>query len=676
MSRAAKFPWSIFFWFVFGNGLQFFVYRWLFLDAVGADTSSADRWLALLHGLRLDSALLAIELGLLCVVAALAGSLSQRASAGYLWGLTYLHVMVCAANLLFFQERNQHLWGMFLANISEPKQIFIAVAPLLLQSPLLSSAMVIFTAVYFLAAYRQLKKLTGDCPPVIDGAGARRQAILVWLVLTAITLDPIRIKTNDWPLGWYPGFTASRYYMTRDNYLRNQAVVNPVHDFLTYELPAALRQQRRFQYSRDEALRIARSALALPQGEQPYPLLRELRANADTGIENVVLVIVEGLSESLIHHDEDRQPVTPFLRRLAKESLYFANFYQSFNSTDGSMFATVTGFPETFVERDTKDFLAYDQGGHYPSLPRILNGAPMDHYFFQGFRHRHQDYLGFLRNQNYTTFGLDYFEGRLRDRPSGADAVNALGIFDRVFLLESAEVLQRAPRRFTATLLTATSHSPWSTPKEFAGIFTNKRFNAFRYVDGALATFMARMKQSLPRYEQTLFVIVGDHTSVALDNDLAERLRVPLLIYNAKLAGQKQRWADRTQEIGSHVDIVPTILGLLGQSYCYSGMGRDLLAASAAGKGAISGNHREGYYLKNNLVLKYVPYAGTVELLGLENRRVVMGDLAKVQAGAIEEMKREYLALYETSKYLTREGDLFPLDNPHACRSAGAAASP
>ena len=670
MLNALKNARSLWLWFVLGNLFFFFAYRVFFLNAVVPDSTGADYLVAALYGLRLDVALLALELSFLCLIVLLLGALSYRAVAAYLWGWTYLHLFICAANLVFFQERNQHLWGMFLTHISQPSQIVVAVAPLLMQAPWLSAASVILTAVFCFVAYRHVMSFGVAQLGHVKSAGARRKTLGIMLLLAAVSLEPIRIKTNDWPLGWILRFTASRYYMTQDDYLRNQTVVNPVHDFLTYHLPAELHRERGFQTSREAALRIVRTTLDMPQQEQSYALLREMRANADLGIENVVLLIVEGLTESLIHHDEDNQPVMPFLRRLEQESLYFANIYQSFNSTDGSIFATVTGFPETFVARETKDFLAYDLGGHYPSLPRILKGAAYDHFYFQGFRHRHQDFLGFFRNQNYTTYGLDYFEARLRDDPSGAAAVNALGVFDQVFLLESAEVLAKAPKKFTATIQTATSHSPWSTPNDFARVFNDKHLNTFRYVDQAIDAFMARMKEKSPRFEQTLFVIVGDHTSVIVEKNLGARLRVPLFIYNANISAQRNRWSGRVQGLGSHVDIVPTILGLLGQPFCYSGMGKDLLAESSAGRGVISGNLREGHYLKNNLMLLYAPYFGIMELYGIENRLIGGHDLAKEQAaGAFAEMKGEYLALYETSKRLTREANLFPLDDPRACMS-------
>jgi hypothetical protein len=123
--------------------------------------------------------------------------------------------------------------------------------------------------------------------------------------------------------------------------------------------------------------------------------------------------------------------------------------------------------------------------------------------------------------------------------------------------------------------------------------------------------------------------------------------------------------------LGSHLDVVPTILALLGGRHCYSGMGKSLLSAEAAGRGVISGNRKEGYYLKDGFVLRYSPYAGETQLYATADGGVVEEDVSRQHAEIFERMKREYFGLYETSKHITRAKKVFPVDNPGACKLHG-----
>jgi hypothetical protein len=532
---------SLLFFFTLLNTLIFLAYRLAFIGGVVQTPGASDVFWIALYGFRLDAALLALETAILVLVALWTRWMPPRRFCKWLAALTYVHAMASLSNYLFFQERNQHMWEMFLANIAQPKEIYIAVAPLLFHQPALPAVVGLVSAGFFSLGLRYSRRFSGDPLELRSALNDRRGAVMFILALFLLNLEPVRMKSTDWALGWHPAFAASRYYMRWDDYSHNEAVVNPVHDFVTSSLPASLRSHTRFVLPRAEALEIARGLLDLPKGNGPYALLREIRSDADLGIENVVLIQVEGLSESLIHYDLEGPAVMPFLRSLAKEALYFSNFFQSFDSTDGSVFSMVTGLPETFVERQATDFLSYDVGGPYASLSRILGGRDYQHLFFQAFRHRYADYVGFLRNQNHRTYDLEYFEARLKDKLV-ENTVNTLGVFDGVFLQETAEVLAGIPEKFTAYLIMATTHSPWTTPEEFEKIFENRKLNTFRYVDRSLEAFMETMKRKLPRFDRTLFVIVGDHTSYTYQQRFLERIRVPLFVYSPRLAGMKSRW--------------------------------------------------------------------------------------------------------------------------------------
>jgi phosphoglycerol transferase MdoB-like AlkP superfamily enzyme len=275
-----------------------------------------------------------------------------------------------------------------------------------------------------------------------------------------------------------------------------------------------------------------------------------------------------------------------------------------------------------------------------------------------------------MKNQGYITYGIDYFENLVRTEGVDGDAVNALGVYDGVLLEEAARIISRkSSKAFTAHIVTATTHSPWTYPKQFSPVFANNRMNVFHYVDRSLEAFVKKLRDELPDFDQTLFAITGDHTSAAVEDDDAERIRVPLILVNAQLTGLRGQFEGQSKTFGSHMDIVPTILGLLGRPYCYSGMGMDLLNSKSANKGAITSNRRESYYLQGSFILTYAPNRNTSELRAFDQKRIIHGDISQKYPEVFDRMKHEYLAFYETSKRLTRGKATFPRAIPRpACQ--------
>jgi phosphoglycerol transferase MdoB-like AlkP superfamily enzyme len=113
------------------------------------------------------------------------------------------------------------------------------------------------------------------------------------------------------------------------------------------------------------------------------------------------------------------------------------------------------------------------------------------------------------------------------------------------------------------------------------GFESNDEFNSFRYSDHAIRQFMeAATKESF--FSNTVFVFIGDHgvagdaRAVYPDLWTEQRLtdqHVPLLFYAPSFISPQRR-----SEVVSQIDVLPTLLGRLNQSFEQSTMGRDLLS--------------------------------------------------------------------------------------------------
>jgi hypothetical protein len=180
-------------WFVVANLALFAIYRMLFLENFAAGNPSAENLRILLYGLRLDLALLGIELFLVVLPALIVGRWHPRRRRLALWIITLTHGLASATNIQFFAERNQHIWELLIANLTRPDQIYLAIEPFIDQHRVLG-ATVLVGSVLFLALAVWSSRGATQTVQVFQGR-ERRRALKWALVLLLLTnLDPLAIK--------------------------------------------------------------------------------------------------------------------------------------------------------------------------------------------------------------------------------------------------------------------------------------------------------------------------------------------------------------------------------------------------------------------------------------------------------------------------------------------------
>jgi hypothetical protein len=445
--------------------LNFFLlaaYRLLFVAWFARRAAWGEVPSVLLHGLRLDVALLGLELLVIGGLTLLTRHARGGAVVTGLWVVTTINATVAAVNLLFVRERNQHLWEMLFAYLAEPRDIWVALRPFLRDHPLLVTLVILVLAGLVTLATRHVRRL-GRHRYDLWRPWYVPAAALAVLALFALTMtQPITVKQVGGRAKTEVAWIASRHQMALDDYVLNQAVVNPLWDLIREYLPVAMTGGRPpYPLETAEALALTQRLLGIPEGDRPYPLLPTLRGAGGLGIRNVVLIQVEGLGATLLERDEPEGPVMPFLRSLAAEGLYFPRVYQSFPSTDGAVFATLTSLHWTHALGGSGVRLSQSvMGTYFASLPRLLTAPGARHYAFSGFRHRTAEITSFLRNLGFHAAGFDALE-----KPLGP-AAGPLGINDGPLLLEAARVVTASPGPFSLYVMTGTSHSPWQVPPE------------------------------------------------------------------------------------------------------------------------------------------------------------------------------------------------------------------
>jgi hypothetical protein len=651
--------------FLVGILVLFFAYRAAFLFLFARAAASNDAVPIMLYGLRLDVALAAGELMNVALAFLLLRYFRLRAFAIVLVVLTFIHVLLAAANILFFAERNQHLWDMLIANITQPSEIVVAVEPHVREYPAQWAAGFLLFAALVAAAWWACRRI----PPLkIDLWHSRQRvgwSMLLICGLSIPTMDLVAQYHKYWTVGWIPVPTSSQSYMQFDGYEANQAVINPVHDLIRLYIPAALAGMGGANVAvAGNAISHSQSLLGVRPLNASYPLLRNLPAGPQLGLKNVVIIMVEGLSQSILHREEEGVAITPFLNDLAGRALYFPNFVQSYNATDGSIFSTVTGMYKTFVNQHWQNFLPTEVNSYFGSMPHLLGKDKYKHYAMFGFHNRRQDFAAFLRNQGFETFDINSFHALLGDRQRTQNVGNALGLFDHVLFEETGKVLATGPSPFTALLITATTHSPWVAAQHAPRVFKNARLNTFRYLDDSIRDFIAGLARSLRGYDETLFVITGDHTSITFSGNPMEQFLVPLILYAPRIERQALRFDIDRAVAGSHVDIVPTVLQLLDGAHPYSGMGVSLIAPERSNARAISNSRFYSLYFRDGYVLQFSPSSPALEdakLFSVKDGQTFTSTGSQTRPALLQRMRHDFLALSETSARLTKEKRVFPI---------------
>jgi phosphoglycerol transferase MdoB-like AlkP superfamily enzyme len=642
--------------FAITNLTVFFLYRLCFLKFLIAAPIISNLHL-FLSGVRLDLALFGFELSSFILVLLLWKKIKLRYVLLALLAITFIHIIACAANFFVLKERNQQFGELLVEYITSPADIMLTIGSFLAENVLVVFCIVILAAVMMYAASivytRPFFKI--DFAP----RGSVKNAVTLVFILMlcgVCVVEPARINQRKRPIGWTIILIHPDNYNIQNNYFLNQAIHNPLFEFASVDIPHAFSLSPKQYLEHDTAVQLCSSLIGSNAENKNYPFLRKIISPLDLGIRNIIILQVEGLSEAWVEQKKDGRQVMPFLHNLKEQALFFPNTIQVVPNTSGGVFSTATSMLKEFLTQKIRRFSPSETNGYYGTLPRILGPTGYHHFYFQAFRQAEKQFRSFMANQGYEAFGYKYFVDRL-DRKNKLKESNALlGIFDGPFLEECAEILKSQNGFFTTHIMTSTSHSPWKIPQSFPASFSSADANAFNYVDASIKKFFEIFGADPVKFNQTLFVIVDDHTSVGTKN-VIEKIRIPLFFYAPAL--EAHGLCEKSTTYGSQKDILPTILALIGGEHRYSDMGQNLLR-KGANNGIISGSSHSWFYIKNSYFLEYDPYQYVSTLFKIFDHQYDSADIAQEYPDLCEQMKHEGFAQIEAARFLKKEKRVFP----------------
>ena len=291
---------------------------------------------------------------------------------------------------------------------------------------------------------------------------------------------------------------------------------------------------------------------------------------------NVVFIFVESLPGPLSCKVNDELSFTPFLDSLSKVSLKFSNFISVAERTFGVLPSVLASLPHS-----NKGFM--EDYNHYPkylSIPNYLKQEGYDNNFYYGGEASFDHMDSFMKAS-----GIDH----IYDRPKYKSQLTAeqkevlLGIEDRA-LFEGFFDFKSAnrPQPFLDVFLTLTSHFPFQFTGQQAYIDKSEeilltkgskvevakyekylqKLSTILYVDEMIKEYFNKIKDD-PAFENTIFVIGGDHMMVGLPySSPMESYNTPFLIYSPLLKRSKE-----IKALNSHLDLAPALTKLLATNF-------------------------------------------------------------------------------------------------------------
>jgi hypothetical protein len=418
--------------------------------------------------------------------------------------------------------------------------------------------------------------------------------------------------------------------------------------------------------------------------DENFPLLHDLPdtesfgsyfRKSETGPPNIVLIIVEGLNSDFIgKYAESTGNAMPFLDSLRKESLYFPNFLTTCQRTYNVLPANLSSVPNSSGGKYTMENKFTPQ----MSLPNLLK-SNYHSSFFCGVDLRFTDMDRYMKGIK-TDYLVDNWEEKFRAPFNDYDRIWG---FPDGYLFEKS-LMDRAKnsnsnKSSLEVLLTISTHGPYAFPdqdgyerralaklksskvsQEIKNQIYREKFmmSSYTYTDTELRNYLAKARL-MKGFENTIFIITGDHGTPFYSRNALSNFNVPLIIYSDLLKSPKTFNA-----VSSHLDIAPTIANYLRLDY---GM-KISKEVSFMGKGLdLTENYR------NRNTLPFLAVNGKNEAMIDGNKLYVNGEVYKIDSDftpkKINDQKtadyyQKQLTLYEKmSRYVFNQNNIVPLSS-------------
>ncbi|MGB6153029.1 MAG: sulfatase-like hydrolase/transferase [Pricia sp.] len=293
---------------------------------------------------------------------------------------------------------------------------------------------------------------------------------------------------------------------------------------------------------------------------------------------NIVFIMVEGLGRDFMGEGAEYGGFTPFLDSLSTKSLYWENCLSNTGRTFGVLPSLMGSLPF-----GKSGFMELEKYPNKLTLYSVLKNNGYRTSFYQGTNSSFDNVDRFLLSEN-VDFVLDKSGFGNKFTMQAEDAAgSSWGYPDKELFKKSMSLPREPGQPRMEVYMTISTHEPFIPPKqeyyeqEVDKILAkgnhqgkvknvieknNNVFASLLYTDEALK-YVLNAYKSQPDYDNTIFIITGDHRLIPIPqrNNLS-RFHVPLIMYSPLLKSTKKMSA-----VNSHFDVTPTLLAMLQRKY-------------------------------------------------------------------------------------------------------------
>lgn len=350
---------------------------------------------------------------------------------------------------------------------------------------------------------------------------------------------------------------------------------------------------------------------------------------------NVVVLIVESFGREYIGalnkdlENGNYKGYTPHVDKLIQQSAtYQYSYCNGRKSIDGmpSVLCGIPMFKEPFV-------LSPASMNNYTSMAGLLGKEGYHTAFFHG---ANRGSMGFMAFAN--KVGFQQYFGRqdyAADKRFGGDADfdGHWGIWDEPFLQYWATKIGELKEPFMTACFTVTSHTPYVIPEKYKKVYPEEGIvihKCIRYTDMAIGKFFETAKKQ-PWYKNTIFVLTSDHTNLSDHQQYQTDIGgfcSPIVVFDPSGEVKSGIYPGIAQQI----DILPTVLSILGYNKPFLSFGCDLMTTPMKETYAV--NYLNGIY-------QYCKYGYVLQFDGQHTKAIYRLDDKLMQHNLLGKVKEQ-----------------------------------
>lgn len=549
--------------------LVFFLFRLIFIAVnINAlkEIPPQEILYALFMGFRFDTVIsgyiLLVPTFLFLISELIRGTKNFVMRVSFIWIYVFYLVafFICAADLPYFLQFNSRITVAALNWTDTPAMMLKIVFQDIRNYPYLF--LFLLTSILF---YKWLKRMRRNA---FNNVNEEQKKISTQIIFysVAILLLFVGIRgriTMKSPIRWGTAFFSQHMFA-------NQVGLNPVFTFGRSWLDSRSPGSAHLNFmDAQKANENTRKYLGIIDKPILYsPIARTVSTGQPEKKYNVILIIMESMGAAKMGIFGNANNLTPHLDSIANRSVFFTDFYSSGIHTFNGVYSTLFGMPSLPGKQTMKDL---ENQQPFSGIAKVLSARNYGTIFFCTHDEQFDNMGGFCTSNG--------FQKIVSQKDYPADKVlSTLGVPDHVMFDESLSYLHKmyeTGRPFFAAYLTGSDHPPYVMPDDipFQPKSKDIQQKIVEYADWSVNYFLEQCRKQLWA-DSTIFIITADHGSImqpVYDADLS-MTHTFLIMHAPGIIESKQ-----IKNSGGQIDIFPTLMGLLGDTYINNTPGIDLL---------------------------------------------------------------------------------------------------